>query len=327
MNETSIRSEMKKMLYDLFDAGFDKNEILDIMSQGTRGLRGAQGNEEKSLIESLANGNGISVKEFVKYCKENRKSMGLALKEAVEKEQDMIKPQPAPAEEEHSEDGQPAPAEEEHVEEEQPAPTEEEHVEEEQPAPAEEEHREEEQPEPAEEEHSEEEQPPLIEEEHGEQKLSPKGKKLLAKVNELCVRIEKEKNPLKVYILKFQVRRLQARIQRELDLINIQESYAAKRADLKSNSAEKDGENVEEVAKLANQIYLKKQKLKSNSEFDYKSPDFLFDKETIQRQGGIENISKTLQESDKADVRDTGKRLEEMIRIRQELAKDEKDYK
>ena len=176
------------------------------------------------------------------------------------------------------------------------------------------------------------EEPEIVEEDNAVEpidveKLSPKAKKLIEKVDKLCEKISQEKNPLKLQFLKFQVRGLQTKIQNELDLINLKQSYELKREELKNIKTRKDADNEIEIARLANQIKAKRQLLASNSECDYGATDFMYDNDTILRHGGLENLVKTLKGNGNIDVQETGKRIEAMVQARKELAELKKQYK
>ena len=281
--------------------GFKKAKITEILKYSTVNYKNQ---EMKNFIRRVFAANGITEQEAIEYFNNDDKAIEEAIDNPlyyVQKTEDGIKRmrimdlrptlEVMYSENEHSE--------EEHSEEEH-----------------------------SEEEHSEEEH---SEEEHSDEtmdieKLSPKGKKLLLKVDKLCEKIYQEKNPIKLQLLKFRVRRLQTMIQRELDLINIKEDFEAKKSELRTNKEENESQNEIEIARLSAQIKRKRKFIQSNSECDYESSDFMYDEKTIERNGGLENLAKKLKENPDADVQYTGKRIEEMLQARKELKELQKQY-
>jgi len=153
-------------------------------------------------------------------------------------------------------------------------------------------------------------------EEIKKEQLSAKGQKLYEKVEKLEQKIRQEKNPLKLPLLKFKLRTLLAKIQRELDLINIKENYKLQREELKVRKLQSDKENTKEIALLMKKINLKKQELLSNSEYDYKSTDFGF-YGIVKNETELHTLTASLKED--SETKSVAEDIERMVEIRAEL--------
>lgn len=160
------------------------------------------------------------------------------------------------------------------------------------------------------------------EEEHDiKPELTEKAKKLIAKVEMLTAKIEKEKNPLKRHITAFRVKMLMAKIQKEIDLQNIRSKYELKKKQLKTKKEESELENEDNIAKTTAQIKQLKKELKGNEEYDYKSKNFMYPKEHVEKNGGLQEFSKKLQKSKSAETQNAGQKMELMETKRKELQK------
>ena len=150
-------------------------------------------------------------------------------------------------------------------------------------------------------------------------KLSPKAQKLIKKVNELCERCSKENNLVKKHLLKFRLRMLKCRLQEELDLYNLNEKYRIKTEKLKDKKDQEQKNDIKSIIEISKKIKQREELLNANTEYDYYSPDFMFPKSTIESCGGINQFAKLLQEDENLIIQDAGKRVEGMIKCRQQI--------
>lgn len=153
----------------------------------------------------------------------------------------------------------------------------------------------------------------------GETKLSEKSKQLLEKIDNLTQRMEKEESPLKKHILAFQVKRLIAKIQREIDLNNIRDSYQAKRDELKKSKEQRELEGVDNIAGLNEQIMQLKREINGNEEYDVQSPYFMYPKKYVEQIGGPEALANKMKSSKKVETQQAAKRIENVAQKRKEL--------
>ena len=156
------------------------------------------------------------------------------------------------------------------------------------------------------------------------EELSEKGKKLYEKVEKLEAKIRDEKNPLKLHLLQFKLRMLVAKIQRELDLINIKESYNLKRDELKLGKEQSDKDINKEIALLMLKVNLKKQELHSNSEYDYKSSDFGFNG-LVKSEEELQVLTTSLKADSETKL--VAENIERMSQVRQEIEKLQEELK
>lgn len=155
--------------------------------------------------------------------------------------------------------------------------------------------------------------------ENTETKLSEKSKQLIEKIDNLTQKIEQEKNPLKKHILAFQVKMLISKIQREIDLNNIRDSYQVKRDELKKSKEEKELEGIDNIAGLNEQIMQLKKEISGNEEYDAQSPYFMYPKKYVEQIGGPEALANKLKESKKVQTQQAAKRIESVAQKRIEL--------
>lgn len=150
-------------------------------------------------------------------------------------------------------------------------------------------------------------------------KLSPKGQKLIKKVNELCEKCANENNLVKKHLLKFRLRMLKCRLQEELDLYNLNEKYRIKTEKLKAQKEQKQKDDIKSIINIKQKIKQRENLLNANTEYDYYSPDFMFPKSTIENFGGINQFAKILQEDENPIIKDAGKRVAGMIECRKQI--------
>ena len=157
------------------------------------------------------------------------------------------------------------------------------------------------------------------------EKLSPKSKRLVEKVEELCGCIEKEESPFKRQVLSFRVQMLVNRIQKEIDVLTIKENYEKKREEIKRGKTVKNKNAQDKVAELIEEIEGIQDKINNldspengyNPEYDPEAPEFkAFSKKYISEQGGIENILNDLRESNVSASKNLAEKIEEAIAAR-----------
>ena len=165
------------------------------------------------------------------------------------------------------------------------------------------------------------EQPPIDIE-----KLSPKSRKLIEKVNDLCTKIEQEKNPIKRQMLSFRVQMLVNKIQKEIDVLAIKEEYKERREQLQNSKKDKNKDGQDKVAMLMEEIESIKEKIDSldseenayNPEYDPEAAEFeVFTRRHIREQGGIENLLEDLRNSEAPASRNLAAKIEQSIEARE----------
>lgn len=149
--------------------------------------------------------------------------------------------------------------------------------------------------------------------------LSKKSKKLLDKIDLLTEKIEAEKSPLKRHLLSFKVKRLIARIQKEIDLNNIKDYYQGLREDLKVKKEEKDAEALDSVALMTNKIKKLQMELSGNEEYDAESQYFMYPQQFVKQTGGVDKLVEKLKRSPQIESQRAAERIESMAEKRKEL--------
>lgn len=149
--------------------------------------------------------------------------------------------------------------------------------------------------------------------------LSEKAKKFQEKIDLLCDRVEQEASPLKRHMLIFQIKMLNSKIQREIDIQNIQAKYDYRRRLLSGRKERREEGIVDNIAELNEKIRYIKGYLNGNEEYDYESEEFIFSKEYIEKAGGIENFAEKLKQSKKETTQQAGNRIAEITQARNEL--------
>lgn len=169
-----------------------------------------------------------------------------------------------------------------------------------------------------EEEHEDEEE---LDEDNIQPELTEKAKALLAKAEMLTAKVEEEKNPIKRHILAFRIKQTLKKVQKEIDLQNIRSKYELKKKQLKTKKEKRELESEDRIAETTAEIKQLKKELKGNEEYDYKSKNFMYPREHVEKNGGLEAFSKKLQESKKAETQNAGQKIELMVAKRKELEK------
>lgn len=159
----------------------------------------------------------------------------------------------------------------------------------------------------------------LVENTNLEKGTQDKSKKLLEKIELLSQKIEQEKSPLKRHIFAFRVKMLIAKIQREIDIQNLKDSYEGKRKDLLEGKEKRETSSLDNIAVLTTKIKAMQREINGNEEHDPESPFFMYPKNYVEQSGGIENLINRLKESDKVESQQAAKRIGEIALKRQEL--------
>ena len=149
--------------------------------------------------------------------------------------------------------------------------------------------------------------------------LTEKAKKLHEKINLLCDKVEQEKSPLKRHMLTFQIKMLTSKIQKEIDIQNIQEKYNEKRELASWKKQSKEENLINSIAELKTDIDALKRYIKGNEEYDYESENFLYPKDFVESRGGIQGFSENLKQSDKQATQRVAAKIEEVATARAEL--------
>ena len=149
--------------------------------------------------------------------------------------------------------------------------------------------------------------------------LSKKSKKLLDKIDLLTEKIETEKSPLKRHLLSFKVKRLIARIQKEIDLNNIKDYYQGLKDDLKLEKEENDAEALDSVALMTNKIKRLQMELRGNEEYDAESQYFMYPQQFVKQTGGVDKLVEKLKQSSHTESQQAAQRIEAMAEKRKEI--------
>lgn len=158
------------------------------------------------------------------------------------------------------------------------------------------------------------------EKEDNEQPKNKKAKELEEKIDALCEKISQETNPLKRHLNQFLVRQLKAKLDREIEKLQIKEEYNIRKQELLNKKNRKE-ENLEsQIDVLTKKQRALKKKLKANEEYDYGSKNFTYPKDWIERKGGIDKFVEKLENSDKAEKKYTANQIRKMVETREQLA-------
>jgi len=150
-------------------------------------------------------------------------------------------------------------------------------------------------------------------------KLSPKAIKLIKKVKMLCEKCANENNIVKKHLLKFKLRMLTTRLQEEIDLYYLKEEYRLKQEEIKAKTALKQKDDMLAIININRQIKQRENILKSYSEYDYYSPDFMFPKSLVEKYGGINEFAKQLEEDENPTLQIAGKNISGTLKYREQI--------
>lgn len=150
-------------------------------------------------------------------------------------------------------------------------------------------------------------------------KLSPKAINLIKKVKVLCEKCSNENNIVKKHLLKFKLRMLTVRLQEELDLYYLKEEYRIKAEELKAKTVSKQKNDILAIININKQIKQRENVLRSYSEYDYYSPDFMFPKSLVEQCGGIKEFAKQLEEDKNPTIQIAGKNISGSLRYREQI--------
>lgn len=165
---------------------------------------------------------------------------------------------------------------------------------------------------------------------HSDKKLSPerakelfekseKAKSLLEKVNKLVAAIENERNPLKRHLACIKVKMLSAKIDRELALLEIKEGKATEREKIKENRESTEKNGLAELTNIGTEARVIKSYIANNSEYDYKSPEFLYGAYLEKGKEGMEELVKKLENSADSNSQEAAKKIKDILDKRRRL--------
>ena len=150
-------------------------------------------------------------------------------------------------------------------------------------------------------------------------KLSKKAQKLIKKVDKLIEKIEGEKSVFVKHVLTFKIKRLIAKIQKEIDIIAIKENYELEREALKTQKENDEVDARDNVASLTANIRRLQREIDGNEEYDVESPYFMYPEEYVKRVGGPEALADQLEKSDKVESQQAATRIKSVAQKRKEL--------
>ena len=159
----------------------------------------------------------------------------------------------------------------------------------------------------------------VSEQEEEKIQLTEKAKKLQEKINLLCDKVEQEKSPLKKHMLTFKIKMLTSKIQKEIDIQNIQAKYNEKRELASWSKQNKEEKLLNQIAGLQTDIDYITRYIKGNEQYDYESDNFLYPKEFVESRGGIQEFSENLKQSDKQATQRVAGKIEKVASAREEL--------
>ncbi len=152
-----------------------------------------------------------------------------------------------------------------------------------------------------------------------------KSKKLLDKCVVLANKIENEKSRAKRTLYSIKMKMLIAKIERELDIRDLQEEYAMDREERMENLQEEKSDARTESIKISKKIKALKKALKENKEYDYSSKDFIFPKEEVETEGGIDRYIGILRTSGNREQEEVATDIQETLAKRRELERLQKE--
>lgn len=148
---------------------------------------------------------------------------------------------------------------------------------------------------------------------------SKKAQKIILKVAKLEKALKQEKNPIKRMTAKFKLYQLKAELQQAIDLALSKAEFETRRDYLKTNRQYSDRNDIQEIARLTSMKKILENRLYADSEYDIQSSNFLYDRNIIEQQGGIDHILQQLREDKSPSSQETIRRIEEMMEARAEL--------
>lgn len=155
--------------------------------------------------------------------------------------------------------------------------------------------------------------------------MNKKDKELSDKINNLLGKLETEGNSLKRGIYTARLNFLIARLQKEIEIINIKKDYQDKRNKLEEEIKNQKATNTSGKSEaLQNEEYIEIE-LKQCSKYDSKSPDFLFKEELDDVEGDVDKLIKQLEEQQHYDlanrIGDAKKKREEYEDVKNQIDK------
>lgn len=151
-----------------------------------------------------------------------------------------------------------------------------------------------------------------------------KATNLINKCMELAEKIEKEKSRIKRTVYSIKIKMLIAKIEKELDIRELQEKYSIERENREEELSEEKADARTESIKISRQIKTLKKELKNNREFDYSSKSFLFPKEEVKAEGGIDKYIEILRTSGSVEQEEVADDIQQTLDKRRKLEELEK---
>lgn len=152
-----------------------------------------------------------------------------------------------------------------------------------------------------------------------EENKKTKSELLTEKCNKLVEKLETEKSPIKRALYSVKLKILIAKIEKELEIQNIQENYGIEREEIKYNFANYRKNYRKEIGEFAKNIRIYQNKLARNAEYDPYSKEFLYPKSEIEREGGIDNFIDSLRDDDDYRSKDLANIIEATLEDRRIL--------
>lgn len=124
-----------------------------------------------------------------------------------------------------------------------------------------------------------------------------KGNELTEKVEELASKLESETSSIKRVLYSVKLQMVLAKIQREIDIREIQEEYGKDRTERTETINDRKREHRENIADLIENIKKYEKRVKYNAEYDYDSSKFAFKESKLSKTSNVDEYIKTLRES------------------------------
>lgn len=150
-------------------------------------------------------------------------------------------------------------------------------------------------------------------------KINEKSKKLQEKVQELVERVENEQNPIKRHLLSFRIKMIISKIQREIDIQNIEADYEQALEDLRFEKEIEEANSERIIPHLTKKIKLLENEIWANEEYDYKSSNFMYPQSHVQKVGGFDKLTEKLEKSTDIDSQLAANKMKQIADKRQEL--------
>ena len=148
---------------------------------------------------------------------------------------------------------------------------------------------------------------------------------LINKCMELAEKIVEEKSRIKRTLYSIKIKMIIAKIEKELDIRDLQEKYSIEREDREEELYEEKTDARTESIKISRQIKALKKELNANREYDYSSESFLFPKEEVEAEGGIDRYIGILRTSGSVEQEEVADDIQQTLAKRRKLEELEKN--